>query len=87
MPNLSSSKKALRQNRKRRVLNLRRLRMMRQVVKDFKKLIKQGKNEEAKNLIPSLYRAIDKTAKRKIIKKNTAARKKSRLMKSLLSNS
>ena len=87
MPNLSSSKKALRQNRKRRVLNLRRLRMMRQVVKDFKKSIKQGKNEEAKNLIPSLYRAIDKTAKRKIIKKNTAARKKSRLMKSLLSNS
>ena len=39
--------------------------------------------EKAKELIPNLYKAIDKTAKRGILKKNSAARKKSRLMAKL----
>ena len=34
---------------------------------------------EAEKLLPKAYQAIDKAAKRGIIKKNTAARKKSRL--------
>ena len=36
---------------------------------------------EAIKLLPKLYQAIDKAAKRGIIKKNAAARKKSRLTK------
>jgi small subunit ribosomal protein S20 len=41
------------------------------------------KNDEANKLIPKLQQAIDKANKRGVIKKNTAARKKSRLMKKL----
>ncbi len=40
-----------------------------------------GNKEEAKEMLPQSMRAIDKAAKRGIIKKNTAARKKSRLSK------
>lgn len=42
-------------------------------------MVSQQKIEEAKNLISQAYQAIDKAAKRGVIKKNTAARKKSRL--------
>ncbi len=61
---------------------------MRDALKNIKKLILAGKAElssdkkdEAKKLISIAYQAIDKAAKRGVIKKNTAARKKSRLMK------
>ena len=84
MPNLTSAKKALRQNRKKRVLNLRRLRVMRQVIKDFKKTVERNERENAQKLVANLYKVIDKAAKRGVIKKNTAARKKSRLMKLLV---
>ncbi len=47
--------------------------------KAFRKLVAAGKADEARELLPSLYRAIDKAAKRGVIKKNSAARKKSRL--------
>jgi len=39
------------------------------------------RREEAIKLLPSAYKAIDKACKTGVIKKNTAARKKSRLMK------
>ena len=39
--------------------------------------------EEALKLLPEIYKAIDKTAKRGVIKKNTASRKKSRLTKAI----
>ena len=54
---------------------------MQSVIKEYKKLIAAKKIEEAKKLIPDLQRAIDKATKRGLIKKNTASRKKSRLLK------
>ena len=81
MPITKSAKKALRQNKKRRQLNLRRLGVMRENIKKIKKLVEENKKEEAQKLLPQTYKAIDKAAKRKIIKKNTAARKKSRIAK------
>ncbi len=45
----------------------------------IKKLITEGKAKEAGELMPTAYKAIDKAAKRGIIKENTASRKKSRL--------
>lgn len=54
---------------------------MQAAVKEYKKLVAGGKAEEAQKLIPKLQQAIDKAAKRGVIKKNTAARKKSRLIK------
>lgn len=61
-------------------MNLRRLDTMRDTVKTFKKLVVAKKVDEAETSLPSLYKAIDKAAKRGVIKKNTAARKKSRLV-------
>ena len=54
---------------------------MKTLVKQTKKLAGAQKKEEAIKLLPQLYKAIDKAAKRGIIKKNAAARKKSRLTK------
>ena len=81
MPITSSAKKALRSSKKKRVFNLRRKNEMQNVIKEYKKLIVGKKSKEAEKLIPKLQKAIDKAAKRGIIKKNTAARRKSRLMK------
>ncbi len=83
MPIKESAKKELRKAKKRRVLNLRRQKTMKDTLKKIKKLILAGKKEEAKKLLSVAYQAIDKAAKRGVIKKNNAARKKSRLMKAL----
>lgn len=56
---------------------------MKKVLKDIKKLKSEGKTEEVLKLIPRVYKAIDKAAKRGVIKKRTASRKKSRLTKFL----
>ena len=53
---------------------------MKETVKDVTALIKGKKKAEAEKMIPSLYKALDKAAKRGVIKPNTASRKKSRLM-------
>lgn len=81
MPITKSAKKALRQSKKRRQRNLRRFNSMREIVKKIKKLVNENKKEEALKLLPQAYKAIDKAAKNNVIKKNTAARKKSRLTK------
>ena len=78
-----SAKKALRGSKKKRVFNLRRKNEMQNVIKQYKKLILAKKADEAKKLIPKLQKAIDKAEKRGIIKKNTASRKKSRLIKTI----
>lgn len=83
MPITKSAKKAIRQNRRRRLFNLRRSKKMKMLVKQIRGLIKEKKKKEATELLPSLYQAIDKAAKRDVIKKNTASRKKSRLTKAI----
>lgn len=83
MPITKSAKKALRGSKRKRVFNLRRKNEMQSVVKQYKKLVLAKKSEEAKKLIPKLQKAIDKAAKRGVIKKNTASRKKSRLLKTI----
>lgn len=60
---------------------------MKDEIKDFKKLIAAKQSAEAKKLIPNVYQAIDKAAKRGVIKPNAAARKKSRLVALLKKNS
>ena len=91
MPITKSAKKSLRQSKKRRKENLRRLNAMRDIIKNIRDLTLENKKnaqensrqrqDKAKKLLPEAYKAIDKTAKMGIIKKNTAARKKSRLTK------
>lgn len=81
MPITKSAKKALRQNVKRRARNIVYKKKMRGLIKKIRGLVSEKKNEEAKKLLPQVYKALDKSAKVGVIKKNTASRKKSRLTK------
>ncbi|HEY4515996.1 MAG TPA: 30S ribosomal protein S20 [Candidatus Paceibacterota bacterium] len=83
MPITKGAKKALRASKKKRVFNLKRKNEMQSVIKEYKKLVSEKKNDEAKKLLPALQKAIDKAKKKGIIKGNNASRKKSRLMKKL----
>lgn len=81
MPITKSAKKALRQNIKRRLRNLQKKEKIKKLIKEIKKLVFLKKIEEAKKLLPKVYKFLDKAAKSGLIKKNTAARKKSRIAK------
>ena len=56
---------------------------MKDFVKSVGKLLSAKKIQEAASALPALYQAIDKAAKGGVIKKNTAARMKSRISKRL----
>jgi len=81
MPITKSAKKALRQNAGRKARNLVYKKKMRGLIKQVRILVEEKKIEEAKKLLPQIYKTLDKTAKVGIIKKNTAGRKKSRITK------
>ncbi len=83
MPITSSAKKAMRASERKRVFNVRRNRAMKDAMKEVRQLASAGKAVEAAALLPKAYQAIDKAAKRGVIKPNAAARKKSRLTKAL----
>ncbi len=74
----TSAKKAHRASLKKRVFNTRRKRALTDATKAVKKQIATDA-AAAKGSLSEAYKAIDKAAKRGIIKKNTASRKKSRL--------
>ena len=79
MPITSSAKKALRVGKKKKIFNIRRKSAMESSLKAIKKLIKESKIKEAEKMLPEVYQAIDKAFKTKFIKKNAAARYKSRI--------
>ena len=81
MPITKSAKKALRQNIKRRARNLTYKKKIKDLIKKVRGLVLDKKTEEAKKLLPKIYKILDKAAKVGVIKKNTAARKKSRITK------
>jgi small subunit ribosomal protein S20 len=77
MPITKSAKKALRRSEKKRIRNLQKKKRIKNFLKEVRDLISQKKIEEAKKLLPQIYKILDKAAKTGLIKKNTAARKKS----------
>lgn len=79
MPITKGAEKAHRASLRKRVFNVRRNRVMNDVVKQVRTHLKGGDVAAAEAALPTAYKAIDKAAKRGIIKDNTAARKKSRL--------
>ena len=83
MPITKSAKKALRQNEKRKGKNLRRKREIKKLQKSLRVLISQQKTKEAEKLLPQIYKAVDKAAKTQVIKKNKAAREKSKAVRLL----
>ncbi|PJE69628.1 MAG: 30S ribosomal protein S20 [Candidatus Staskawiczbacteria bacterium CG10_big_fil_rev_8_21_14_0_10_38_10] len=81
MPITKSAKKALRQSFRRKARNLVYKKKVKNLLKEVKKLVSEKKTEEAKKLLSQVYKALDKTAKVGVIKKNTASRIKSRITK------
>lgn len=83
MPNTKSATKALRQSVRKRTQNLTRKESYKKLVKEIKKLSAASKTAEAAQMIPKLYKALDKAAKTNAIKWNKASRLKSRITKSV----
>jgi small subunit ribosomal protein S20 len=79
MPITKGAKKAVRQHARKRIFNIRRKNALADTVKDVQKAVVVGDVKAAQSLLPKAYQAIDKAAKRGVIKSNTAARKKARL--------
>lgn len=82
MPNKKSAAKELRKAVKRNASSQK-------FANNFKKLTKlslkkvKAKDQTVKEDVPKTIQALDKAVKKGLIKKNTAARKKSRLMKKI----
>ncbi len=83
MPISKSGKKSLRQELKRRAYNNKKKLEIKNLKKQIVSLNKEGKIKEAESLLPQYYKTVDKATKKGIIKKNTSARKKSRISKLL----
>ena len=83
MPIIKSAKKALRGSLKKKVFNDRRKSAMKDAMKDVKGFVMKKDKKAAEDALPKAYKAIDKAAKRGVIKKNNAARKKSHLAKTI----
>ena len=81
MPITKSAKKALRGSFVKKAMNDRNKKNIKESIKKIEKFVKEKNKTEAKKLLSSAYSVIDKAAKRGVIKKNTASRKKSRLSK------
>lgn len=81
MPIKQAAKKALRQSIKRHANNLVYKNKLKGLIKEIRLLVSQKKMKEAKNLLPQIYKALDKAAKVNVIKKNAASRNKSRIAK------
>jgi small subunit ribosomal protein S20 len=79
MPITKSAKKALRQSKRRKKENLTWKMKIKNLQQEIKNLVEEKKIDKARELLPTFYKTIDKAAKSNIIKKNTAARKKSRM--------
>ena len=84
MPNKKSAIKHLRQTVKRTERNALVKRNIKEIIKRGQKAATKGTiKEEANDLIYSLQKAVDKAVKVKILKQNTANRKKARFAQML----
>ena len=87
MPVTKSAKKALRKEHRNHAHNLVYIKKIKDLKKQILKLKEAKKEKEAQALLPKYYKVVDKAVKEKVLKKNTGARKKSRIIKFLLKQS
>ena len=83
MPRRKTSLKRKRQDKKRRLRNLKIKQQLKKTVKKFQALLAAKNPAEAKALLTKVFSQLDKAAKKNIIHPRTADRKKSRLTKRL----
>ena len=79
MPNIASAKKRLRQNIVRRDRNRSSRSRVRNICKKVLKAVAEGNIEQAEICFVEAACALDKAGSAKLIHRNTASRKKSRL--------
>jgi small subunit ribosomal protein S20 len=79
MANTFSSLKRVRQTRRKAEVNRLRKTRLRHQIRSFRRLIEQKDAGAAQAALPATFSLIDRSAKWGIIKKNTAARYKSRI--------
>lgn len=84
MPRRRSSIKSQRADKKRRLHNLRIKRQIMNAIKKFKKLLQAKDISEAKLQLNKVFSQLDKAAKKRVIHKNLASRRKSRLSRMIL---
>ena len=83
MPNIKSAKKRVKTDEIKRIRNNDQIASMRTAEKKVRIAVKEGKLDEAKELIKDANKKIDKAARSGLIKKNKAARDKAKLAKSI----
>jgi len=83
LPNIKSASKRARQSIKRRDKNAAVKGLLKTVAKKTELLIAEKKIDDAKTVLKTYYKFIDKAAGKGILKKNTAARRKSKLTRKI----
>lgn len=78
MPITKSAEKALRQSKKRHVRNVQKKNAYKNAFKAYQKVATSGSASEANKMLAQVFKAVDKAAKTGVIKKNKAARLKSK---------
>lgn len=78
MPITKSAKKALRGSKTKKQINDKRTKAMKDTMKKVAKVAKEDP-KKAREMLSIAYKAIDKAAKRGVLKKNTASRRKSKI--------
>ncbi|MGL4942310.1 MAG: 30S ribosomal protein S20 [Thermoguttaceae bacterium] len=84
MPNIESAKKRLRQNEKLREQNRAYRSAVRNRCKKVAKAVSEGNIDAAQQFYTDAVRILDRAGDKRIIHKNAAARKKSRLSAMIL---
>jgi small subunit ribosomal protein S20 len=79
MANTKSAEKRNRQNIKERERNRSHRSRLRTAIKRLRSAVATGDATQAAEILPQIFSVIDKTAQKKVIHANTAARYKSRL--------
>lgn len=76
-----SAKKAIRQSSRRKNKNLLYKNNIKNLSKEVQSFVSKKSIEDAKKILPKLFKALDKAVKVNVLKKNTASRQKSRFAK------
>ena len=83
MPNIKSAKKRVLVSAKKTNINKSEKSEVKTYIKNFNLLLENGNIEEAEKVLPTTVSVIDKAVTKGIFTKNTAANKKSGLVKKL----
>ena len=83
MPVIKSAIKRMKQNRVRYERNRHYSSNMKSMIKLLLEYVKKGETEKANKILPKVVSSIDTAAKKKLIHKNNAANKKSRIARAM----